>query len=89
MLLHTAGWDVSACRRGPAEALDAVAILEQVAEGLSHVHAHKYVHRDLKMENILLLSDDSVKLADFGCAIQLGAPCNEFRCSLNPFQCCP
>ncbi|CAL8467865.1 g7403 [Coccomyxa elongata] len=64
---------------GPADALCAVAILGQVAEGLSHVHAHTYVHRDLKLENILLFSDDSVKLADFGCAIQMGAPCNEFR----------
>ncbi|BDA42464.1 probable serine/threonine-protein kinase StkP [Coccomyxa sp. Obi] len=64
---------------GPAEALDAVAVLGQVAEGLSHVHAHNYVHRDLKLENVLLFSDDSVKLADFGCAIRIGAPCTEFR----------
>lgn len=65
-----------------------MAILGQVAEGLSHVHAHNHVHRDLKLENVLLFSDDSVKLADFGCAIQIGAPCNEFRCLLYPPQCC-
>ncbi|MDO5751085.1 MAG: serine/threonine-protein kinase [Rothia sp. (in: high G+C Gram-positive bacteria)] len=50
-----------------------------VVEGLSEVHAHRFVHRDIKPGNILIGDDGTVKLADFGLTrrddqIEAGAP---------------
>jgi serine/threonine-protein kinase len=40
----------------------------QVCAAVSHAHANLIVHRDLKPSNILVLSDGTVKLLDFGVA---------------------
>lgn len=54
---------------------DALAILERVAAGLSHVHAAGLVHRDLKPSNVFRCGDDSrIKLIDFGLAGPPGTP---------------
>ena len=39
--------------------------------GLYHLHEKKILHRDLKTQNILLNSENDVKIADFGLAKQL------------------
>ncbi|XP_038877950.1 serine/threonine-protein kinase STY13-like [Benincasa hispida] len=39
-----------------------------LSRGLSYLHSMKIVHRDVKTENMLMDSDDNVKIADFGVA---------------------
>jgi serine/threonine-protein kinase len=46
-------------------------ILRQIAYGLDYVHQRRMVHRDLKPSNILVLSDESVKILDFGLSVEL------------------
>lgn len=43
-------------------------IFHQLLSVLQYMHSQNYVHRDLKSSNILLQSDFTVKLADFGLA---------------------
>uniref|UniRef100_A0A914X417 Protein kinase domain-containing protein n=1 Tax=Plectus sambesii TaxID=2011161 RepID=A0A914X417_9BILA len=47
----------------------------QTTQGLHFLHHYKegrIVHRDIKCDNLLLTSNDDVKLADFGLAHKLG-----------------
>lgn len=58
-------------RGGHLSSPDAVAIITQVLDALSHAHDHGYIHRDIKDQNILVRSlgnDLSAKLTDFGLA---------------------
>lgn len=45
-----------------------ILMLEQIISGVEYCHRHNVVHRDLKLENILLDSDHNLKIADFGFA---------------------
>lgn len=47
------------------------AVLRQIAEGVSALHAAGIVHGDLKPGNLLVRSDDSVAIVDFGLATLL------------------
>lgn len=47
-------------------------LMFQTFQGLNHVHKNGYFHRDLKPEN-LLVTGDTVKLADFGLAREIRA----------------
>lgn len=38
----------------------------QIAEGMRYVHYQKVIHRDLKPSNILIATDGTIKIADFG-----------------------
>ena len=40
----------------------------QLALGMEHMHRSNLVHRDLKLENLVIDSDFRLKIADFGCA---------------------
>lgn len=42
-------------------------MIKQVASALAYMHREGVIHRDLKMENILMV-DGQIKLADFGLA---------------------
>lgn len=43
-------------------------ITTQIASALEHAHSKGIVHRDIKPQNIMILKDGSVKVADFGIA---------------------
>lgn len=40
--------------------------LKQMLEGLAFIHSRKYVHRDVKPNNILISQSGELKIADFG-----------------------
>ncbi|WP_282700817.1 protein kinase [Streptomyces sp. CC219B] len=47
------------------------ALLAQICEGLHQLHHAGWVHGDLKPANVLLMKDDSARLADFNMAAEL------------------
>ncbi|WAX78996.1 serine/threonine-protein kinase [Streptomyces sp. KMM 9044] len=56
---------------GSAPLADATRTITQMCEGLAHLHADGWVHGDLKPANVLIMSDGSVRLADFGLVSRL------------------
>lgn len=47
---------------------ETVHFISQILKALEHAHANGVVHRDIKPQNIMLLQDGSIKVADFGIA---------------------
>lgn len=54
--------------RAPLDYKTAIEITRQVASALSLAHKNNIVHRDVKPHNIMITSDGTAKLADFGIA---------------------
>jgi eukaryotic-like serine/threonine-protein kinase len=45
----------------------------RICDALGYIHSHGIVHRDLKPDNIMIDSEDRIKLIDFGIAREAGA----------------
>lgn len=71
---------------------DKLAIFRQIAQAVDYCHSQGIMHRDIKMENILVNVDEQgqvtdLKLADFGFACSAEAlPSNENLCGSLPFM---
>lgn len=54
--------------RGAVPLNEALGYMVQIAEAMYYAHKHNIIHRDIKPDNIYVLSDGSIKLGDFGIA---------------------
>ena len=59
-------------RRRLAEPL-AKYLFKQIVEGVGHVHSKHIIHRDIKLDNILLDAQGHIKIGDFGVSKELKA----------------
>jgi serine/threonine protein kinase len=41
-------------------------IFAQITDALAYIHSKRIIHRDLKPANVLMMADETIKLADFG-----------------------
>ena len=55
-------------KRGQLTWKEALHFITQIMRALSHAHSRGIVHRDIKPQNIMVLRDGSVRVADFGIA---------------------
>ena len=52
-------------KRGQLNWRESLHFITQIMRGLSHAHSRGIIHRDIKPQNIMVLRDGSVKVADF------------------------
>ena len=55
-------------KKGALSWKEALHFATQIARALSHAHSKGIVHRDIKPQNIMVVKDGSIKVADFGIA---------------------
>ena len=55
-------------KRGQLNWRESLHFITQIMRGLSHAHSRGIIHRDIKPQNVMVLRDGSVKVADFGIA---------------------
>lgn len=52
----------------PFPEADGLKLISRVCEAIHYMHEHDVVHRDLKPDNIMICSDGSIRIMDFGIA---------------------
>ena len=55
-------------KRGAISWKEALHFTKQITKALAHAHSRGIIHRDIKPQNIMLLKDGTIKVADFGIA---------------------
>ncbi|KAK6634156.1 hypothetical protein RUM43_001772 [Polyplax serrata] len=67
---------------------DCKKITRQITSALEFLHSKKLVHRDIKLENILVFDQnmEKVKLSDFGSTRREGSLVSKAKCSWTSFQ---
>jgi len=58
-------------KRGCLTLSEAIDIMLQLTDGMSHAHDSYIIHRDLKPQNIMISDDGGIKITDFGVAMAL------------------
>jgi len=64
-------------KKGAINEVDAKSIIHKVILGVKHMHEHKIIHRDLKLENIIVKYNkttkqlDSIKIIDLGLGLKI------------------
>ncbi len=60
-------------QRGHLSITEVVDIMLQVTDGMAHAHDAYIIHRDIKPQNIMILSNGMIKITDFGVATALNS----------------
>jgi eukaryotic-like serine/threonine-protein kinase len=74
------------CRAHASSIEDRLRLFRSACEAVQYAHGHAIIHRDLKPSNILVRSDGTVGLLDFGISKQLddlGQPVDQTRTELR------
>ncbi len=58
----------SRIKKGPLKLTDVIRLASEIAEALKAAHAKNIVHRDVKSANVMLTTEGSAKVLDFGLA---------------------
>lgn len=58
-------------------------LMRQLLYAISYLHRNNFIHRDLKLSNVLLSQNQQVKLCDFGIAISSDAQASELRLNVG------
>jgi eukaryotic-like serine/threonine-protein kinase len=76
------------CEEHDLSLADRLALLRQVCNGVTHAHQRLVIHCDIKPENILVTSDGTAKLLDFGIAklLDLGGHPTLFRAATPAYS---
>jgi serine/threonine protein kinase len=58
-------------KRSKLNEITAKFIFKQIIEALQYIHEHGIVHRDIKLDNILIDLNNNIKICDFGVSKQI------------------
>lgn len=69
--------------------IEACRVFQQIVDGVEYCHRERIIHRDLKLENILLDDQGNVKIADFGLSntIKFGRKTLGTNCGTPAYTC--
>lgn len=63
-------------------------IIRQILIGTQYIHENGYIHRDMKLSNVLLDRNMTAKICDFGVSIKANASANKLceKCGTVPYM---